>query len=161
MTENTTNPPDAEKKESKSLEQELEKLRLESILPSNLEQGLSNEEVDNRLQRFGKNGIPENHRPLILQFLDHFIGINQFCIEICFIVALALSDWVEAGIIIFLLVLNAVVGFRQQYQAGNAIAALKQGLSLHALCRRLSKGSNFQELPAEELVPGDLIIVAR
>lgn len=45
-------------------------------------------------------------------------------------------------------------------QAGNAIAALKKGLSLHSSCRRQSTGSDFKELATNELVPGDIVHLA-
>lgn len=110
--------------ETKSLDEKLEKLRSDNILPSNLQQGLSDEEVSNRKQRFGPNEIPEKHRPLILQFLDHFIGKIPFLIEGCFIFSLGLSNWIDAGIIVSLLVLNAVIGFIQQYQVELLFCAL-------------------------------------
>ncbi len=65
-----------------------------------------------------------------------------------------LQHWEDFGIIVVLLLMNAVVGFREEYQAGNAVAALKQTLAIKARAKRDGK---WTPIPARELVPGDII----
>ena len=65
-----------------------------------------------------------------------------------------MQHWADFGIILVLLVMNAVVGFWEEYQAGKAIAALKAQLALRA---RVKRGGAWTTVPARELVPGDLI----
>jgi H+-transporting ATPase len=64
------------------------------------------------------------------------------------------GHWADFGIILALLVANAVIGFWEEFQAGNAIAALKARLALAA---RVKRGGTWVSIPARELVPGDLI----
>jgi H+-transporting ATPase len=75
-------------------------------------------------------------------------------IEAAAILSLVVHHWVDLGIIVTLLLFNAGVGFWQEYQAGNAVAALKKKLALKS--RVLRQGS-WQLLNARELVPGDII----
>jgi H+-transporting ATPase len=65
-----------------------------------------------------------------------------------------LRHWPDLGIILVLLFLNALVVFREEYQAGNAIAALKKQLALTA---RVKRNDQWTSLPSRELVPGDVI----
>jgi H+-transporting ATPase len=74
-------------------------------------------------------------------------------IEAAVILSLLVRDWTDFGIIMVLLVANAVVSFWEEYQAGNAIAALKARLALEA---RVKRDGQWRTIPARELVPGDL-----
>jgi H+-transporting ATPase len=65
--------------------------------------------------------------------------------------------WDDLSIILALLVMNGVVGFWEEFQAGNAIAALKAKLALHA---RVKRDGAWKTVPARELVPGDLMRVS-
>lgn len=67
-----------------------------------------------------------------------------------------MQDWIDFGIICALLVLNAVVGFAQEYQAGNIVESLKETLALRALVVR---NGRIVEINAEEVVLGDIILV--
>jgi H+-transporting ATPase len=70
------------------------------------------------------------------------------------VLAGGLQDWIDFGIICALLLLNAVVGFGQEYHAGNIVASLKKTLALRALVVRNSK---VVEISAEEVVIGDIV----
>ena len=70
--------------------------------------------------------------------------------------AAGLQDWVDFGVICVLLLLNAAVGFIQEFQAGSIVDELKKTLALQAICLRNGK---LGELAAPELVPGDIIQV--
>ena len=75
-------------------------------------------------------------------------------IEIAAILSAVVQHWPDFAIILALLVANGVVGFWEEYQAGNAIAALKKKLALRA---RVKRDGRWATIPARELVPGDLI----
>jgi H+-transporting ATPase len=64
------------------------------------------------------------------------------------------GDWADFGIIITLLVVNALVGFWEEHQAGNAIEALRSQLALLA---RVKRDGQWGTIPARDLVPGDLL----
>lgn len=79
---------------------------------------------------------------------------SQFQIAIA--LAAVLRDWIDFGIICALLLLNAVVGFAQEYHAGNIVDSLKKTLALRAMAVR---NSGTVEINAEEVVVGDIIHV--
>jgi len=118
--------------------------------------GLSQAEAQERLAQYGLNEIAEKKRSEILKFLTYFWGPIPWMIEAAVILSAIARHWPDFGIILLLLVANAVVGFWEEHQAGNAIAALKAKLAIKARVRRDGKWINS---PARELVPGDVIRV--
>jgi len=77
-------------------------------------------------------------------------------IEAAVIVSAFIQHWIDFGIIFVLLMVNAVVGFWQEYKAGNAIELLKQRLAPKA---RVLRDGKWREISARELVPGDVVRV--
>jgi H+-transporting ATPase len=116
--------------------------------------GLSSAEVQRRLAQYGYNELPEKKESPLLKFLSYFWGPIPVMIMIAAVLSGILQHWPDLGVILALLVLNAVVGFREEYQAGNVIAALKQKLAVLAKVKR--QGA-WASIPARELVPGDII----
>ena len=116
--------------------------------------GLSVSEVNQRLQEYGYNEITEKKVSPLLKFLGYFWGPIPWMIEIAAILSAVVHHWADFGIIIVMLLINAVVGFWQEYQADNAIELLKQKLALNA---RTLRGGEWKVIPARELVPGDMI----
>lgn len=74
--------------------------------------------------------------------------------EAAAILAFALRDWIDAGVICAILMLNAIVGWYQEKQAADVVASLKGDISMKAVVVR--NGSE-QEIKARELVPGDIV----
>jgi H+-transporting ATPase len=120
------------------------------------ESGLSSSEAEQRLQRYGYNEIPEKKPSPILRFLRYFWGPIPWMIEAAVALSAIVGHWEDFWIIMALLLLNAVVGFWQEKKADNAIELLKQKLALNARVRRDGK---WREIPARELVPGDVVRV--
>ena len=116
--------------------------------------GLTHTEAEKRLAQFGYNEIEEKKASPVLRFLSYFWGPIPGMILIAAILSAVLRHWPDLGVILALLILNAVVGFREEYQAGNAIAALKARLALQARVRRDGK---WMTIAARELVPGDVV----
>lgn len=116
--------------------------------------GLTTADAQKRLSDTGYNELTEVETSVVLKFLSYFWGPIPWMIEIAAILSAAVQHWADFGIILTLLIVNAVVGFWEEFQAGNAIAALKSKLALGARAKRDGK---WQPLPARELVPGDLI----
>ena len=90
----------------------------------------------------------------LLKFLSYFWGPIPWMIEAAAILSAVVQHWADFCIILVLLVANAVVGFWEEYQAGNAIAALKAKLALKA---RVKRDGAWTTIAARELVPGDVI----
>jgi H+-transporting ATPase len=117
-------------------------------------EGLTSAEASRRLEQSGYNEIPEVRRSALLAFLGYFWGPIPWMIEAAAALSAADRRWEDLGIILVLLFMNAIVGFWEEYQAGNAIDALKAKLSLQARVRR---DREWRTIPARELVPGDLV----
>ncbi len=118
--------------------------------------GLSQAEAHRRLAQYGPNAIAEKKTNPFLKFLTYFWGPIPWMIEGAVILSGVVRHWPDFFIILLLLVSNAVVGFWEEHQAGNAIAALKAKLAITAKVKRDGKWSTPA---ARELVPGDVIRV--
>jgi len=121
---------------------------------SSSSEGLSAAEAEKRLAQYGPNELEERKEHTLLKFLGYFWGPIPWMIEVAAVLSLVVHHWADFVIIFVLLVFNAAVGFWQEYQAANAVEALKDQLALKA--RALRDGS-WRSLPARELVPGDVI----
>jgi H+-transporting ATPase len=88
--------------------------------------GLSQAEAQRRLVQHGYNELPEKKTNPILKFLSYFWGPIPGMIALAALLSALLQHWDDLGVIVALLIMNAIVGFREEYQAGNAIAALRQ-----------------------------------
>jgi H+-transporting ATPase len=116
--------------------------------------GLSSTEAENRLMQYGPNSLEENKVNPILKFLSYFWGPIPWMIEIAAILSAIVRHWEDLIIILVLLLFNALVGFWQEYKATNALDALKSQLALKAYALR---DGDWQEIPADQLIPGDII----
>jgi H+-transporting ATPase len=116
--------------------------------------GLTQAEAKQRLEKFGYNELPEKHVNPLLKLLTYFNGPIPWMIEAAAILSALVRHWPDFFIILVLLIANAVVGFWEEYQAGNAITALKAKLALQA---RVKRDGQWMTVPARELVQGDLI----
>ena len=118
--------------------------------------GLSQAEAQKRLTQYGPNEIEEKKTNPFLKFLTYFWGPIPWMIEAAVILSAVARHWPDFAIILLLLLANAVVGFWEEHQAGNAIAALKATLAIKA---RVKRDGKWVTPPARELVPGDVIRV--
>jgi H+-transporting ATPase len=118
--------------------------------------GLSQAEAQKRLTHYGPNEIEEKKTNPFLKFLSYFWGPIPWMIEAAVILSAVAQHWPDFAIILLLLLANAVVGFWEEHQAGNAIAALKAKLAIKA---RVKRDGNWTTPEARELVPGDVIRV--
>src|ERR1700683_2946617 len=118
--------------------------------------GLTQVDAQKRLTQYGPNEIAEKKTNELLKFLSYFWGPIPWMIEAAVILSAVARHWPDFGIILFLLLANAVVGFWEEHQAGNAIAALKATLAIKA---RVKRDGKWVTPAARELVPGDGIRV--
>ena len=116
--------------------------------------GLTQVEAEKRLAQYGPNEIVEKHTNEILKFLSYFWGPIPWMIEAAVVLSAVARHWPDFGIILVLLLANAFVGFWEEHQAGNAIAALKARLAIKA---RVTRDGKWVTPAARELVPGDII----
>ncbi|KAI0194656.1 hypothetical protein EV127DRAFT_420907 [Xylaria flabelliformis] len=128
----------------------------EEMLNTDTRSGLTDSQVTERRRKYGLNQMKEEKENLLLKFFGFFVGPIQFVMEAAAVLAAGLEDWVDFGVIIALLLLNAAVGFIQEYQAGSIVDELKKTLALKAVVLR---NGNLQEIEAPEVVPGDILQV--
>ncbi len=126
---------------------------LEKKLDSSPE-GLTQAEAQKRLIEYGPNEIEEKKTNPFLKFLSYFWGPIPWMIEIAVILSGGVRHWPDFFIILLLLFTNAIIGFWEERQAGNAIAALKAKLAIKA---RVKRDGQWVNPAARELVPGDVI----
>ncbi|RYP52601.1 hypothetical protein DL768_002251 [Monosporascus sp. mg162] len=128
----------------------------EEMLQTDTRVGLTEGEVTNRRRKYGLNQMKEEKENLILKFFGFFVGPIQFVMEAAAVLAAGLEDWVDFGVICGLLLLNAAVGFIQEFQAGSIVDELKKTLALKAVVLR---DGTLKEIEAPHVVPGDILQV--
>jgi H+-transporting ATPase len=116
--------------------------------------GLTSEEAQRRLLQYGPNEIAEKKPHPLLEFGRKFWAPVPWMLEVTVVLELVLHKYVEASIIGSLLLFNAAIGFAQEQHAAQALAILRQRLSILA---RTLRERHWQLLPAKELVPGDVV----
>lgn len=126
----------------------------EELLNTDTRIGLTSAVVEQRRKKYGLNQMREEKENLLLKFLMYFVGPIQFVMEAAAVLAAGLQDWVDFGVICALLLLNACVGFIQEFQAGSIVEELKKTLALKAVVLR--DGRLF-EIEAPMVVPGDIL----
>ncbi len=123
---------------------------------SSVEHGLTQEEAASRLKKDGPNAIEEKHISPLKRFLTFLWGPIPWMIEIAAVLSAVVRHWEDFVIIFFMLALNAVVGFWEEFKADNEIEALKKHLALHS---RVLRDGQWSEVEAETLVAGDIVMV--
>ncbi|MBS0298652.1 MAG: cation-transporting P-type ATPase [Proteobacteria bacterium] len=119
--------------------------------------GLSQTEAQLRLEHYGVNRLkPPQSRGAITRFLLQFHNMLIYILLIASALTAFLGHWVDSGVILGVVVINAVIGFVQEGKAEKALNAIRRMLSLHATALR--DGQRIQ-LAAEQLVPGDIILL--
>ncbi|KNC47793.1 plasma-membrane proton-efflux P-type ATPase [Thecamonas trahens ATCC 50062] len=126
------------------------------IAETSLQTGLSPAQVASLRMTHGYNEVVTKPTPAWLQFALFFWGPMPWLIEIAAVLSIVVGDWKGLGIIVTLLVINAVIGFHEERHAGAAVAALQDSLAPDATVLRDGK---VRVIPARELVPGDVIMV--
>ena len=118
--------------------------------------GLTSAQAQQLLQQYGENALREQRVNPLLKLFGYFWGPIPWMIEIAGILSGATQRWDEFAIILTMLLLNAGVGYFEEYKADNAIEALKQRLALSA---RVLRDGQWQDIAARLLVPGDVVLL--
>lgn len=119
--------------------------------------GLSDEDAALRLVQYGRNRLPSaKRRSVLLRFLLQFHNVLIYVLIGASIVSAALGQWVDAGVIIAVVVINAAIGFIQEGRAEQAMDAVRRMLSLQATVMRNGHRLN---VAAESVVPGDIVFL--
>jgi H+-transporting ATPase len=116
--------------------------------------GLNQSEVDNSHKKYGYNEVLGKKANPLLLFLNKFWGLSAWMLELIIILSWFLHKHSDAYIVLGLLMFNAIIGFIQEYNAANAVEALKKKLQVSV---KLLRDAAWKTLAARELVPGDII----
>ncbi|MHA1967319.1 MAG: cation-translocating P-type ATPase [Candidatus Hodarchaeales archaeon] len=142
------------------MEEDYHSMSIENItkhLDTNLEIGLDSKEVQNRLEKYGPNVLvaKEKDSPLkkfLLQFNDFLV----FLLIGAALVSILFDDLIEALIIVVIVILNAVMGFVQEYRAEQSLEKLKELTGDDTLVMREGKEIRID---TKDLVPGDILLM--
>ena len=120
-------------------------------------EGLSYAKVSERLKRYGSNRLqPAKKKNPLLRFLEQFNNVLIYVLLGSGAVTAVLEHWVDSAVIFGVVVINAVIGFIQEGKAEKALDAIRNMLSQQAMVKRDGK---FVGIPAEDLVPGDVVLL--
>lgn len=124
---------------------------------SNLESGLTAEEVASRYETYGWNELPiKPGKPAWLRFLLQFHQPLLYILLIAGAVKAFLGSWTNAAVIWGVTVINAVIGYIQEAKAEGAIASLAKAVTTESTVLR--EGQTLQ-VPSRDLVPGDVVLL--
>ncbi|MFA6052809.1 MAG: HAD-IC family P-type ATPase [Methylobacter sp.] len=119
--------------------------------------GLTQREVQQRLLQYGPNTLtPIASRSAIKRFLIQFHNVLVYVLLTAAGVTAAIGHWIDSGVIVGVVFINAVIGFIQEGKAEKALDAIRNMLTQQAMVRRDNK--NFL-IPAEQLIPGDIVSI--
>jgi len=128
---------------------------LEKILSTDISKGLSGQEAVLRLEKYGLNQLQDKKgRSLPGIFLEQFQSFIVWVLIGAALVSGFLKEWIDAFAIIGIVILNAILGFVQEFRAAKSLSALKK---LSSPVSRTIRGGKPIVLPASQLVPGDII----
>ncbi|MBU2487047.1 MAG: cation-transporting P-type ATPase [Alphaproteobacteria bacterium] len=119
--------------------------------------GLSSEEAATRLDRYGANRLPEPpRRSALLRFLSHFHNVLIYVLIASAAVTAAMQHWVDTGVILAVVIVNAVIGYIQEGRAEQAMDAIRGMLAPRSAVLRDGRRIGVD---AAELVPGDIVLI--
>jgi cation-transporting P-type ATPase F len=125
------------------------------LLESDPSFGLDLFDIRRRQERFGPNQLtPRRGKSPLIRFLLQFNNPLIIILLVTAVITAVVKDWVDAGIILAVVLVNTVLGFIQEYRAERAIEALAQAMTTEATVIR---AGTTERVPASELVPGDLV----
>jgi len=120
--------------------------------------GLSAAEAARRLAEYGPNRLtPPKKRGPLVRFLLQFHNVLIYVLLGAAVVTAFLGHWVDTGVILGVVVINALIGFIQEGKAEKSLDAIRKMLSLHAVVVR---DGHRQEIDAADLAPGDIVLLA-
>src|SRR5512137_613134 len=126
-------------------------------LGTDLKKGLTSAEASARLAKYGPNELKEKPRPGFLSLLlDQFKDFLIIILIAAAVLSIVLGEWIDAIVILAIVVLNSIIGVVQESKAEASLAALKKMAAPNA---RVIRDGQQQTIPARELVVGDLVMV--
>ncbi|UCF28631.1 MAG: HAD-IC family P-type ATPase, partial [Chloroflexota bacterium] len=136
---------------------QVESSKVVDEIKSNVDQGLSNEEASHRLEHYGFNELVETGRKSPWRILwEQMTSIMVVILIIAALISLVLGEYLDAIVITAIILINAAIGFQQEYKAEEAMSALKQ---MAVPVVKVRREGHVSEISARELVPGDIVLI--
>jgi P-type Ca2+ transporter type 2C len=130
---------------------------LQKDFRTDFEGGLTQQEAESRLTSYGKNRLPEPEKTsLVKLFLKQFANFMIYILLGAVALSLFLQDYKDAILIGLVVIINACIGFFQEYKAEKTLASLKKMASPTA---KVLRDGQIEEVETELLVPGDIVIL--
>ena len=121
------------------------------------EHGLSSDEAWQRLEEYGPNELPFEKKPgILIKFFNQFNNVLIYILLGSAFFTAFLAEWADTGVILGVVIINAIIGVIQEGKAEQAMESIRRMLSLKATVRR---DGEEREIPAEEVVPGDIVML--
>ncbi len=135
---------------AKSIEKILKKLK-------SSKKGLSKQEAEKRLKKFGFNEVSEKKKvnPFFI-FLKQFNSFLVYILAAAALISFFIKHYVDFYVILFVILVNAIIGFSQEYRAEKSIRALKKMVVTYA---KVYRDEELLKIPAKEVVPGDILFL--
>jgi H+-transporting ATPase len=116
--------------------------------------GLSQSEIESKLKEYGYNEVLGKKPNPVFLFLRKFWSLSSWMLELIIVLSWILHRYLDAYIVLALLLFNAIISFIQEHNASNAVESLKQKLQVNV---KLIREGIWKTMAARELVPGDII----
>ncbi len=126
-------------------------------LDTTVDAGLNLSEAENRLKEYGYNQLEkkEGASPFML-FLGQFNNFIVWVLIAAAIVSGILGEWIDALAIIAIVIINAIIGFIQEYRAEKSLEATQK---MSAPFSRVTRNGEIQSIPSRDIVPGDVVLL--
>ncbi len=120
-------------------------------------EGLSEDEAQKRLEKYGPNKLQSKKGQSRLErFLSQFKNVLIYILLVAAVITAILGEWADTGVIIAVVLINAVIGYIQEGKAEKAMESIRGMLTPKA---QVFRDGRKREISAEKLVPGDIVVV--
>lgn len=132
-------------------------VEVSQTLKTTIHRGLTQQEAQRRLQEFGVNRLPEQKRASTFKlFLNQFSSFIVWLLIAAAFIAGLLGEWIDVAAIGVIVILNALLGFFQEFRAEQSLAALRKMVSPSS---KVVRDGELRTISSLEIVPGDLILI--
>lgn len=119
--------------------------------------GISSSKVPQLQRQYGKNELKKKKKKSAIRiFLDQFTDIMVIILMVCTLVSAFMDDWVEAVVMMAIVVMNAVLGFVQEFRTERTIEALNR---MNSAKTTVVRDGNRKQVSTDQLVPGDICLL--
>jgi Ca2+-transporting ATPase len=119
--------------------------------------GITSADATERLKEYGPNKLPEGKGVGALTIIIHqFTSPLIYILMVAAVITAFLGDYIDTGVIVGILIINAIVGFIQEYKAESSVKALKNMVVAKA---RVLRDGKENEIASEDIVPGDIVFL--